>query len=34
MKVETGVTYAEPTPSAETEYPCRTTAGIVCPIVW
>lgn len=34
MKVETGVTYHEPRPRAETEYPCRTTPGIVCPIVW
>jgi hypothetical protein len=34
MKVETGVTYKEPAPRAETEYPCRTMAGIVCPIVW
>jgi len=34
MKVETGVTYKEPVPSAVTEYPCRTTAGITCPIVW
>jgi hypothetical protein len=34
MKVETGVTYTEPVPRAETEYPCRTMVGIVCPIVW
>jgi L-Lysine epsilon oxidase N-terminal/L-lysine epsilon oxidase C-terminal domain len=34
LKVETGVGYREPTPSAETEYPCRTMVGITCPIVW
>ena len=34
LKVETGVGYREPTPSAQTEYPCRVTPGITCPIVW
>ncbi|MBA3717037.1 MAG: hypothetical protein H0W87_02260 [Actinobacteria bacterium] len=34
MKVETGVSYKEPVPKPETEYPCRTTPGIVCPIEW
>jgi hypothetical protein len=34
MKVETGVTYKEPVPKPESEYPCRTTPGIVCPIEW
>jgi len=34
LKVETGVAYREPVPKAETEYPCRTTVGITCPIEW
>jgi len=34
MKVETGVGYQEPKPSSQTQYPCRTTVGITCPIVW
>jgi hypothetical protein len=34
LKVETGVGYPEPAPSSQTEYPCRTTVGITCPIVW
>lgn len=34
LKVETGVGYKEPVPSSQTQYPCRTEVGIVCPIEW
>jgi hypothetical protein len=34
MKVETGVSYQEPTPTSATTYPCSATPGITCPIEW